>query len=226
MESIFVVADVFWVAHLGANAVATVGLTESMLTLVYSLAMGLSIGAMALVARRIGEGDPDGRRACRRAGDRSSVSSSRSLIGVFGGWNAPHLLRLMGASDEVVATGSTYTRVMMGGNATIVLLFLINAVFRGAGDAAIAMRVLWIGQRDQHRARALPDLRAWPVSGARRDRRGGRDQHRPRHGRARPAVDADPVEHARARGAPPSRPRPVRRWARCCGCRDRARCRS
>ena len=70
MESIFVVADVFWVAHLGANAVATVGLTESMLTLVYSLAMGLSIGAMALVARRIGEGDPDGRGARRRAGDR------------------------------------------------------------------------------------------------------------------------------------------------------------
>ena len=144
MESIFVVADVFWVAHLGANAVATVGLTESMLTLIYSMAMGLSIGAMALVARRIGEGDPD--RAAR-AGVQAIVLGIliSLLIALVGAWNAPQLLRLMGASDEVVATGSTYTRVMMGGNATIVLLFLINAVFRGAGDAAIAMRVLWIG---------------------------------------------------------------------------------
>jgi putative MATE family efflux protein len=144
MESIFVVADVFWVAHLGANAVATVGLTESMLTLIYSMAMGLSIGAMALVARRIGEGDAEG---AARAGVQAIVLGvlASLLIGLFGGWNASHLLRLMGASDDVVATGSAYTRVMMGGNATIVLLFLINAVFRGAGDAAIAMRVLWIG---------------------------------------------------------------------------------
>ena len=144
MESIFVVADVFWVAHLGANAVATVGLTESMLTLIYSLAMGLSIGAMALVSRRIGEGDPD--RAARAGVQAIVLGLFISLvIAIAGAWNAPQLLRLMGASDEVVATGSTYTRVMMGGNATIVLLFLINAVFRGAGDAAIAMRVLWIG---------------------------------------------------------------------------------
>ncbi len=144
MESIFVVADVFWVAHLGANAVATVGLTESMLTLVYSLAMGVSIGATALVARRIGEGDSEG---AARAGVQSIALGVivSLLIGVFGGWNASHLLRLMGASDEVVATGSTYARVMFGGNATIILLFLINAVFRGAGDAAIAMRVLWLG---------------------------------------------------------------------------------
>jgi putative MATE family efflux protein len=144
MESIFVVADVFWVAHLGANAVATVGLTESMLTLIYSMAMGLSIGAMALVARRIGEGDAEG---AARAGVQAIVLGAivSAVIAVFGAWNAPHLLQLMGASDEVVATGSTFTRVMLGGNATIVLLFLINAVFRGAGDAAIAMRVLWIG---------------------------------------------------------------------------------
>ncbi len=144
MESIFVVADVFWVAHLGANAVATVGLTESMLTLVYSLAMGVSIGATALVARRIGEADSEG---AARAGVQSIALGVivSLLIGVFGGWNASHLLRLMGASDEVVTTGSTYARVMFGGNATIILLFLINAVFRGAGDAAIAMRVLWLG---------------------------------------------------------------------------------
>ena len=144
MESIFVVADVFWVAHLGANAVATVGLTESMLTLVYSLAMGLSIGGMALVARRIGEGDPEG--AARAGVQAIALGVIVSIvIGVFGAWQAPHLLRLMGASDDVVATGAMYTRVMLGGNATIVLLFLINAVFRGAGDAAIAMRVLWMG---------------------------------------------------------------------------------
>jgi MATE family, multidrug efflux pump len=144
MESIFVVADVFWVAHLGANAVATVGLTESMLTLVYSLAMGLSIGAMALVARRIGEGDPEG--AARAGVQAIALGVIVSIvIGIFGAWHAPHLLRLMGASNDVVATGAMYTRVMLGGNATIVLLFLINAVFRGAGDAAIAMRVLWMG---------------------------------------------------------------------------------
>jgi putative MATE family efflux protein len=144
MESIFVVADVFWVAHLGANAVATVGLTESMLTLVYSLAMGASIGATALVARRIGEGDPEG---AARAGVQSIALGVivSALIAAFGAWNSSHLLRLMGASDEVVTMGSTYTRVMLGGNATIILLFLINAVFRGAGDAAIAMRVLWLG---------------------------------------------------------------------------------
>ena len=113
MESIFVVADVFWVAHLGANAVATVGLTESMLTLVYSLAMGLSIGAMALVARRIGEGDPEG--AARAGVQAIALGVIVSIvIGVFGAWQAPHLLRLMGASDDVVATGAMYTRVMLG----------------------------------------------------------------------------------------------------------------
>ena len=144
MESIFVIADVFWVAHLGADAVATVGLTESILTLIYSLAMGLSIGATALVARRTGEHDPDG---AARAGVQSIALGVliALAVGVVGSWQAPHLLRLMGASDGVVATGSGFTRVMLGGNATIVLLFLMNAVFRGAGDAAIAMRVLWLG---------------------------------------------------------------------------------
>jgi putative MATE family efflux protein len=144
MESIFVLADVFWVAHLGADAVATVGLTESMLTMVYTIAMGLSIGATAIVARRIGEHDPEG---AARAGVQAIVLGLvvAAAIGVAGAWHAPALLALMGATPEVVATGSTFTRVMLGGNATIVLLFLINAVFRGAGDAAIAMRVLWIG---------------------------------------------------------------------------------
>ena len=144
MESIFVLADVFWVAHLGADAVATVGLTESMLTIIYTLAMGLSIGATAIVARRIGEHDPEGAASAAVQAIALGVVVS-AVIGVAGAWHAPALLALMGASPEVIATGSTFTRVMLGGNATIVLLFLINAAFRGAGDAAIAMRVLWIG---------------------------------------------------------------------------------
>ena len=144
MESIFVLADVFWVAHLGADAVATVGLTESMLTMIYTLAMGLSIGATAIVARRIGEHDAEGAATAAVQAIAIGVVVS-AIIGVAGAWYAPALLALMGASPEVIATGSTFTRVMLGGNATIVLLFLINAAFRGAGDAAVAMRVLWIG---------------------------------------------------------------------------------
>jgi putative MATE family efflux protein len=144
MESIFAVADVFWVAHLGANAVATVGLTESMLTMIYTLAMGLSIGAMALVSRRIGQQDPEG---ASRAAAQSIVLGVivAALIAVLAAPRAPDLLRLMGATPDVVESGSGFTRIMLGGNATVMLLFLINAVFRGAGDAAIAMRVLWLG---------------------------------------------------------------------------------
>ena len=144
MESIFAVADVFWVAHLGANAVATVGLTESMLTMIYTLAMGLSIGAMALVSRRIGQNDPDG---ASRAAAQSIVLGVlvAGLIAALAAPRAAGLLRLMGASPDVIATGSGFTTVMLGGNVTVMLLFLINAVFRGAGDAAIAMRVLWLG---------------------------------------------------------------------------------
>jgi putative MATE family efflux protein len=144
MESIFVLADVFWVAHLGADAVATVGLTESMLTMIYTLAMGLSIGATAIVARRIGEHDAEGAATAAVQAIALGVGVS-AIIGGLGAWHAPTLLALMGASPEVIATGSTFTRVMLGGNATIVLLFLINAAFRGAGDAAVAMRVVWIG---------------------------------------------------------------------------------
>ena len=143
MESLFAVCDVFFVSRLGADAVATVGLTESMLTILYALAMGLSIGATATVARRIGEKDPDG--AARAAVQSIVLGVALSLaIGITGILGAPALLRAMGASESIVASGSTYTRVMLGGNATVVLLFLMNAVFRGAGDAAIAMRVLWL----------------------------------------------------------------------------------
>jgi putative MATE family efflux protein len=144
MESIFAVADVFWVAHLGADAVATVGLTESMMTIIYTAAMGLSIGATALVARRTGEHDPDG--AARAAGQSILLGlGMAAAIALLAAPFAPSLLRVMGATEEVVRTGSGFTRLMLAGNATVLLLFLQNAVFRGAGDAAIAMRVLIVG---------------------------------------------------------------------------------
>jgi putative MATE family efflux protein len=143
MESIFAVADVFYVAHLGADAVATVGITESLLTLVYTVAMGLSIGATATVARRIGEGDRDG--AAHAAAQAIALGLVVSLvIGVVGVLLAPRLLEVMGASEGVITRGSDYTRVMLGGNASVMMLFLINAIFRGAGDAAIALRTLWL----------------------------------------------------------------------------------
>jgi putative MATE family efflux protein len=143
MESLFAVCDVFFVSKLGADAVATVGLTESMLTILYALAMGLGIGATATVARRIGEKDPDG--AARAAVQSIALGLALALaVGVTGIVSGPALLRAMGATPSIVETGGTYTRVMLGGNATVVLLFLMNAVFRGAGDAAIAMRVLWL----------------------------------------------------------------------------------
>src|SRR6185503_4927103 len=143
MESVFAVVDVFWVAHLGPNAVATVGLTESMLILVYTVAMGLSIGVMAMVARRIGEKNPAGAAETAVQGMALGLMVA-AVTGTLGAVFAPSLLGLMGASPEVIAIGSGYTRVMLGGNAVILLLFLINATFRGAGDAAIAMRVLWL----------------------------------------------------------------------------------
>jgi putative MATE family efflux protein len=144
MESIFAVADVFWVAHLGADAVATVGLTESMLTMIYTAAMGLSIGATALVARRTGEQDPEG--ASRAAGQSILLGLAVAVaIAVLAAPQAENLLRMMGASENVVRSGKGFTGVMLGGNATVLLLFMLNAVFRGSGDAAVAMRVLWLG---------------------------------------------------------------------------------
>ncbi len=144
MESIFAMVDVFWVAHLGAGAVATVGLTESMMMIVYSLAMGVSIGAMALVARRIGEKDPEAAARATAQGLWLAIALALT-IGGLGAVFAPDLLRLMGAEAEVVRSGSNFTRVMLGGNVTVFLLFLINSVFRGAGNAVQAMRVLWLG---------------------------------------------------------------------------------
>jgi putative MATE family efflux protein len=143
MESVFAVVDIFFVSRLGANAVAAVGLTESLLTVVYALAMGLGIGATALVARRIGEKDAEG--AAHAAVQAILLAIAISVVlGVIGSLLAARLLALMGASPEVIGMGLGYARVMLGGEAAIIVLFVVNAIFRGAGDAAIAMRVLWL----------------------------------------------------------------------------------
>jgi len=142
MESVFAVADIFFVGRLGADAIATVGITESLMTIIYAAAIGLSIGAAAIVARRIGEKDRDG--AARAAVQSIALGVGLAvIIGALGATFGPDLLRLMGASDDVIRTGSGFARVMLGGSGTVLLLFLINSVFRGAGDAAVAMRVLW-----------------------------------------------------------------------------------
>ncbi|MBV8857604.1 MAG: MATE family efflux transporter [Acidobacteria bacterium] len=143
MESLFVVCDVYFVGRLGKEAVAAVGLTESMMVLVYTLGIGLSIGATAMVARRTGERDPEG--AARTAGQTILLGLLVSLVlGALGVALAPRLLGWMGAEAPVVAGGSNFTRVMLGANVSVMMLFLINGTFRGAGDAAVAMRVLWL----------------------------------------------------------------------------------
>lgn len=143
MESVFAVVDVFFVASLGADAVAIVGITESMMFLIYAVAMGISIGAMATVSRRIGEKDPDG--AAKSATHAIYMGLTVSvLMGIIGIIFAPNFLALLGAEPQVVRDGTLFTRLMLGGNFVVVFLFLLNSIFRGAGDAAIAMRVLWI----------------------------------------------------------------------------------
>ena len=144
MESVFAVADVFFVGRLGlTDAISTVGITESLMTIVYAVAIGLSVGAAATVARRIGEGDADG---AARAAVQSIILGLAvgAVVGLTGILFAPNLLRMMGADDGVVSTGAMFARVMIGASGGVTLLFMINSIFRGAGDAAIAMRVLWI----------------------------------------------------------------------------------
>jgi putative MATE family efflux protein len=143
LESLFAVVDVFWVGRLGADAVATVGLTESLISLVFAVGLGLSLSTTAMVARRIGEKDPE---AAAVAGVQAIVLglAVSLVVGVPCFFYAPNLLRLMGASPQVVSLGSGYARIALGGSGAIMMLFLNNAIFRGAGDAAIAMRLLWV----------------------------------------------------------------------------------
>jgi putative MATE family efflux protein len=143
MESLFAVVDIYFVSKIGINAIAAVGLTETMMTITYSLGWGLAMGTTAMVSRRIGEEDNSG----------ASISAVQSIyLGILvsvpmlvaGIFFSEDLLKLMGATDAVIEEGAGYTRLLFGSNIIIILLFLINGIFRGAGDATIAMRALWI----------------------------------------------------------------------------------
>ncbi|MFQ5609912.1 MAG: MATE family efflux transporter, partial [Woeseiaceae bacterium] len=143
MESIFAVVDIAFVSRLGTDAVAAVGITEALITVLYAIAIGLGMGVTAMVSRRIGAKDQRG--AALVTGQSIWVGAIVSLIiGVLGVLYARELLELMGASPSVVETGTGFTAVLLGGSASITFLFLLNAAFRGAGDAAIALRSLWL----------------------------------------------------------------------------------
>ena len=177
MESLFGIVDMFFVARLGVDSLATVALTESILVLVFGIAMGLSTATTAFVARRIGEKDPEG----------AAISAMQAIalgivlaivVGVAGIFYAPGLLSLMGATPSVVQTGATYTRILLGGSVTIFLLFLINAIFRGAGDAALAIACPLDREPDQHRARSLSHQWLGTVPAPESPGRRGRDHDR------------------------------------------------
>lgn len=143
LESVFAVVDMFFVSKLGSGAIATVGLTESVISIVYSIGMGLGMGVTAIVARRVGEKNPDG---AAHAGAQAIIISLiiSVVLGILGFIYAGDILTFMGAAPEVVEQGTSFAQIMFGGSYAIILLFLINGIFRGAGDAAMAMKSLWI----------------------------------------------------------------------------------
>ena len=143
MESTFGVVDAFWVARLGPDAMSTVGLTEALIVLVFAIGMGLAMAATATVARRIGEKDPEGAGIAAVQGIAGGIVITIAL-GIVGVLFAPQMLAWMHAEPGVIQTGTTYTRIILGANCAIVMLFVINGIFRGAGDAATAMRTLWL----------------------------------------------------------------------------------
>jgi putative MATE family efflux protein len=143
LESVFAVVDIFFVSKLGVHAITTVALTESVISLVYSVAIGLSTAATAVVARRIGEKNPD---AASHAGAQALIVAfiATAFVSVLGVLFAGNILSLMGADAQVVKEGVVFTRIMFGSSVVIMLIFLINGIFRGAGDAAMAMKSLWL----------------------------------------------------------------------------------
>lgn len=143
LESVFAIVDMFFVSGLGKNAIATVGLTESVITIVYSVSIGFSAGATAIVARRVGEKKPE---AAAHAGAQAIILTvvAGIILGIAGFIFAPDVLKLMGASADVISEGSSFARILLGGSLSILLLFVINGIFRGAGDAAMAMKSLWL----------------------------------------------------------------------------------
>ncbi|HEY8403978.1 MAG TPA: MATE family efflux transporter [Flavobacteriales bacterium] len=145
MESVFAVVDLYFVGHLKESgfAIQSVGLTESALTIIYSIAIGMSMAGTAMVARRIGEKEPE--KAAHSAAQVIMISCTIALVmSIAGMWYAKELLIVLGASEEGAAYGETFTRIMMGSSVIVMLLFLINGIFRGAGNAAIAMKSLWL----------------------------------------------------------------------------------
>jgi len=144
MESVFAIADIYFVSKLGADAIATVGITESVVTIIYAIAIGLGTATASLVSRRIGEKDPAS--ASNTAFQAILTGLAVSIaIGLPGALFAKELLQMMGASKPIIENMTGYTGIMLGGNVVIMMLFIINAIFRSAGDAALAMKVLWIG---------------------------------------------------------------------------------
>jgi len=144
MESVFVIVDIYFVSKLGANAVATVGITESMITIIYAIAIGLGTATTSMVSRRIGEKNPDAASIAAFQAILTGLIVS-IIIGIPGALFSKNLLGMMGASKPIIDSMSGYTSIMLGGNIVIMMLFIINAIFRSAGDAAVAMKVLWIG---------------------------------------------------------------------------------
>lgn len=143
MESVFAVVDIYFVSHLGKHATQVVGLTESVITIVYSIAIGMSMAATAMVARRVGEKNME---AASQAAMQAMLLSGMVtlLISIPGFIYAPQILRFMGAEAEAIDMGAVYTRIIMGGSMVIMLLFMINGIFRGAGDAMMALKSLWL----------------------------------------------------------------------------------
>ena len=143
MESVFAIVDIAFVSRLGTDAIAAVGITEAVVTVLFAISIGLGTGVTAMVSRRIGAGETGA--AARTTGQALLVGAVLSVaIGLIGMIFAEDILRMMGASDGVVSIGTGYTAVLLGGSASILYLFLLNAAFRGAGDASIALRSLWL----------------------------------------------------------------------------------